>query len=66
MGDFKMRLVIKFIDENYVNIKAEILDVDKVNSFLYAYTKDNLVGAFKLEYIKDAHLSEKGGGENAL
>lgn len=23
------------------------------------------VGVFNLEYIKDAHLSEKGGGENA-
>ena len=64
MGDFKMRLVINFIDDTYVNIQADILDVDKVNGFLYAYTKDNLVGAFNLEHIKDAHLSEKGVGKN--
>ena len=59
-----MRAVIKFTDDTYVNIQADILDVDKVNGFLYAYTKDNLVGAFNLEYIKDAHLSDKGGGKN--
>ena len=60
MGDFKVRLVIKFTDDAYVNIQADIVDVDKVNGFLYAYAKDNIVGAFNLEYIKDAHLSEKG------
>ena len=59
-----MRAVIKFTDDTYVNIQADMFDVDKVNGFLYAYTKNNLVGAFNLEYIKDAHLSEKGGGEN--
>ena len=59
-----MRAVIKFTDDAYVNIQADILDVDKVNGFLYAYTKDNLVGAFNLEYIKDARLSDKGGDKN--
>ena len=59
-----MRLVVNFIDDTYVNIQADIVDVDKVNGFLYAYAKDNIVGVFNLEYIKDTHLSEKGGGEN--
>lgn len=59
-----MRLVVNFIDDTYVNIQADIFDVDKVNGFLYAYTKDSIVGVFNLEYIKDAHLSDKGGGKN--
>ena len=58
-----MRAVIKFIDETYVNIQADTLDVDVVNGILCAYT-DKLVGVFKLDLIKDAHLSEKGGGDN--
>lgn len=55
-----MRAVIKFTDDTYVNIQADTLDIDSVNGILCAYT-DKLVGVFKLDLIKDAHLSEKGG-----
>lgn len=58
-----MRAVIKFTDDTYVNIQADTLDIDSVNGILCAYT-DKLVGVFKLDLIKDAHLSEKGGGDN--
>ena len=52
------KAIVKFKDDEYVNIEADYIDAD--DKFVSVHLGDKIVGIFALEYIKAVYLSEKG------
>ena len=59
------RCIFYFNDSNnFVNLEAEEFHEDE--GFLKAYKHNELVGIFKIDCIKAAYRTEKGGVQNDI
>lgn len=55
-----MRVVITMNNGNYVNSKADRLEIDRENNMIQAYDQDRLVAVCDLSIVLEARLAEKG------
>ena len=58
-----MRCVVKFSDGSYINTAADRMEV--VGNLLYVWQEGRLQAIADTGAIIEAHMSERGGQENA-